>query len=338
LSILFFRLISAILNKYKYYKRVGILKMEIEKNISLKNKNWFRTGGNAAFFCQPENKQEFQQALEYAKNNSLTVDIMGLGANILVNDAGVDGLVIRPALRKIELLREEKGDAFIQAGAGVTIHQLIEWCLDNNMTGLEEFSAIPGTVGGSVYNNLHYFKYAFSDFLVSGEVINKKTGIFESIDKEWFGFGYDKSTLHSGEYFLVNAVFKVKKGTEIDAAFARGRRVEIIRHRLARYPGSRTCGCFFKNFDISDIDFEIEGKKIIHVGYYFDKLGYKGKLQVGGAGVSHQHANMIVTNDEATSSDIIGLARKMQEGVKKEFGLIPQPECCFLGFKDNPLL
>jgi UDP-N-acetylmuramate dehydrogenase len=77
---------------------------------------------------------------------------------------------------------------------------------------------------------------------------------------------------------------------------------------------------------------------MIFVAYYLDKLGIKGQLNMGGAIVSYQHANMIVNQGTATSSDIINLARTMQEMVHKGYGIIPQPECRLIGFKEYPLL
>ena len=82
----------------------------------------------------------------------------------------------------------------------------------------------------------------------------------------------------------------------------------------------------------------VQKKKLIYVAYYLDKLGIKGELSVGGASVSYQHANMLVANNTATAQDIITLARTMQEMVQKEFGIIPQPECRFIGFTEYPLL
>ncbi|NBP15766.1 hypothetical protein EBU95_15485, partial [bacterium] len=79
-------------------------------------------------------------------------------------------------------------------------------------------------------------------------------------------------------------------------------------------------------------------KKAIWVAYYLDKIGVKGALKVGDASVSYQHANMLVTGPQATSTDVATLARTMQELVFKEFGIIPQPECILIGFKNNPLL
>jgi len=308
--------------------------LEIKKNVSLKDKNWFQTGGDAEYFCEPTTAVEFQEALQFAKDKNLEVTLLGLGANVLISDDGVEGLVIRPAMRTIELVQEKDGYGFIKTGAGVTIHQLIEWSLSHSFIGLEMFSAIPGTVGGSVYNNLHYFKDSFSDFIVEAEVIHKKTGEIKTVDNDWFGFGYDQSTLHERIYFLVSATFRFKKGTESDITDARKRRAEITKIRVTRYPCARTCGCFFKNCDVSDAKEEVDGKKMLSAGYYLDRLGYKGSLRVGGAMVSPQHANMIITDDTATSADIFELAQRMQEGVKDEFGFNLQPECIFLGFKE----
>jgi len=312
--------------------------MIIEEYISLADKNWFRTGGSARYFAQPTNAAEFKEALLFAKKYNLDVTVLGLGANVLISDDGIDGIVIKPAIRDITLVDEGNNKGCVKVGAGVTIHQLIEWCLEHNLIGLEEFSAIPGTVGGSVYNNLHYFEHSLSDFIISGEIIWKDTCKTEIVDKEWFGFGYDESRLHNDDSYLLYATFCLKKVNDFEVSFARGRRSEITRHRVKRYPMAFTCGCFFKNFDKDEVNLQVNGKKAVWVAYYLDKLGYKGALRAGDALVSPQHANMIIHTGKATSSDIIKLARKMQEGVKKEFGIIPQPECRLLGFKDYPLL
>ncbi len=218
------------------------------------------------------------------------------------------------------------------------MHDLIEFCLANNLLGLEEFSGIPGTVGGSVYINLHYFQFLLEQFLVSATVIHRATGAISTVSPDWFKFGYDQSRLQEEEYYLVDATFTLKKGTDLETAYARGRRVEIIRHRNSRYPTKNTCGSFFRNFHDHEVSLMSNGKKMIFVAYYLDKIGVKGQLQIGNAIVSYQHANMIVNQGNATSADIIALARAMQEMVHKHFSIIPQPECRLIGFKEYPLL
>jgi UDP-N-acetylmuramate dehydrogenase len=306
--------------------------MLIQQNISLADKNWFRTGGPAAWYAEPRNAGQFAEALSYAAYNRLPMFVLGEGANILVSDSGFAGLVIRPQLQDIQF----DGDR-VTAGAGVSMERLINECLAHNLCGLEEFSGIPGTVGGSVYINIHYFQYLLSHFLVEARVIHAQTGVVQTVDAAWFAFGYDTSTLLAKEYFLVDATFKLASVDSLQAAFARGRSVEIIRHRRQRYPYANTCGSFFRNFHPEEISFETNGKKLCFVAYYLDSLGIKGSLAFGGAAVSHQHANMIVTKPGATSSDVVGLAKVMQKRVKDAYGIVPQPECQLVGFVDNLL-
>ena len=309
--------------------------INIQENISLSDKNWFKTGGIAKFFCQPTTTLEFQQALQFANNNKLEIFVLGEGANILISDNGFDGLVIQPYLKKITVLEHADSFAQVQAGAGVRFHDLITFCLNNNLTNLEEFSGIPGNVGGCVYINIHYYEFLLEQFLLQAQVIHHKTGEFITVKPEWFNFGYDQSKLLDKEYFLVTATFNLKVVTDLEAAYAKGRHKEIIRHRERRYPTQGTCGSFFRNFHPEEV--ENTDKKLIYVAYYLDKVGIKGELSVGGATVSHQHANMLINKGSATSTDLINLASQMQALVYKNFGIKPQAECQLIGFKNNPL-
>ncbi len=309
----------------------------IQQNISLADKNWFTTGGPAKYFSQPTTNEEFQQALQFAKQEKQSIFILGTGANILISDFGFDVLVIRPKLKIISKQPFNKDYELVSAGAGVQLDDLIEYCLNNNLSGLEEFSGIPGTVGGAVYINLHYFEFLLDQFFVSAEIIEKETGIIKTVEPSWFDFGYNQSTLLKSTHFLLSATFKLKKISEKETAFALGRKKEIIRHRAARYPQKGTCGSFFRNFHEGEVTLESNDKKMIYVAYYLDKIGVKGALQVGDAIVSHQHANMIVNQGNATSKDIIEVARTIQKMVQTEFGIVPKPECQLIGFNEYPL-
>ncbi len=307
----------------------------IQQNISLADKNWFKTGGAAKFYCEPTNPQEFAQALYFAKENNLETFVLGQGANILISDDGFDGLVIRPMLKEISIQKLDENTSLVKAGSGTTFHDLILFCLDHNLTNLEEFSGIPGTVGGSVYINLHYYEFLLEQFIVSAQLICQATQQIITVDPSWFKFGYDASKLQEKEYFLLEATFRTKHATDDQIAFARGRRQEIIRHRERRYPQLGTCGSFFRNFLPQEL--ENTNNKLIYVAYYLDKIGVKGELCVGDAIVSYQHANMLVNKGKATSTDIIKLAQIMQQKVFEQFGIKPQAECQLIGFKEKPL-
>lgn len=309
--------------------------VKIEQNVSLADKNWFKTGGAARFYCAPTNELEFAQAIHFAQEEKIEVFMLGQGANILISDDGFDGLVIHPHLKDITTERHDETTAHVTAGAGVTFHDLIIYCLDHNMTNLEEFSGIPGSVGGSVYINLHYYEFLLEHFLVHAKIIHHATGEIITVDTNWFKFGYDQSKLQDKTYYLVSATFKLKYANDLQIARAQGRREEIIRHRERRYPTKGTCGSFFRNFHPHEV--ANTEKKLIYVAYYLDKTGIKGELSVGDAIVSHQHANMIVNRGNATSTDIINLVLQMQQKVYDGFGIKPQPECQLVGFKTNPL-
>lgn len=310
----------------------------IQHHVPLRDKNWFKTGGSAEYYAEPKTVGEFKTALGWACKQQIPITLLGAGANILIADAGIKGLVIRPLNISIELLEEHVETVLVRAGAGSSIDTLIEWCLDHQILGLEEFSGIPGTVGGSVYINLHYYQFLLEHFLHEARIIDIKTGAIENVTSVWFQFGYDQSRLQEKKHLLFDATFKLKKTDSLGVAYARGRRVEIIRHRAARYPASHTCGSFFRNFLPHEVTVESNGKKMIYVAYYLDKIGVKGSLSVGDAIVSHQHANMLVNRGRATSADIIALARKMQELVRDQFGIVPEAECQLLGFEEYPLL
>ncbi len=308
----------------------------LQTSVPLADKNWFQTGGSAHFFAEPVNENEFQQVLSYAQSVEMPFYVMGEGANLLISDEGFNGLLIRPKLTTIKRLPYDETHDLVQADAGVRFSDLITWCLENNLIGLEEFSGIPGTVGGSVFINIHYFEHLLSQFLIGAQIITREDNLLRAVDNAWFNFGYNYSTLHEQTAYLVNATFKVKKVDTATAFYAQGRSEEIIRHRLKRYPHAFTCGSFFRNFypqEVAHLD-----KKLIFSAYYLDKIGIKGELSVGGAHVSYQHANMIVNDGTATTADIIALARTMQTLVQSTFGILPQPECRLLGFTHYPLL
>lgn len=310
----------------------------IQNNVPLSDKNWFKTGGKARYYSEPTNLTEFKNALAFAQTNHLETFILGAGANVLISDDGFDGLVICPRINYVNFNHASPSEILVTAGAGTHISDLINLCFDHNTLGLEEFSGIPGTVGGAVFINLHFFKFLLSQFLISATVINAKNQETLIVDQNWFNFGYNQSTLQDRNFYLVDATFKLKTATDLEVAYAKGRSHEMIRYRTWRYPAKNTCGSFFRNFHDDEVNLEIDGKKMIFVAYYLDKLSFKGTLKIGQASVSHQHANMLVTQAGATSSDLITLARTMQTKVLEQFGIIPAPECLLIGFKNYPLI
>ena len=300
------------------------------KDFPLRELNWFKTGGNAEYFSEPQTVEDAQSDLAFAKKEGLSVNVLGEGANTLVSDSGCKGLVLHPANKELSLNQSSEG-IVLEAGCGAIMQDVIDYALNNSALGLEEFAGLPGTVGGAAFINAHFFEFFLADFLLSAKVISFDGSLIE-VDKDWFEYGYDVSRLHREKWLVWSVKFLLKPGSEFETAFAKGRAYEIIRQRSRRYPKERTCGSFFRNF----LPEEAKGK-VPSIAYYLDKVGVKGTLSCGQAVVSRKHANMLETKEGATSADVVGLAREMQKLVYKNFNLVPVPECRFLGFPSFPL-
>jgi len=257
--------------------------MTIADHSPLHERCWFRTGGAAQYFCAPRTERELGEALAFARARQLPVTLLGEGANVLISDEGIAGLVIRPAMVHCACRPDSAGGMLLTAGAGAALGDAIEYALQHGALGLEEFSGVPGSIGGAVYINAHYFEFLLSHFLVEARVMNVCDGAVASVPAAWFAFGYDTSRLHAREHVLVDATFALRAGSAEDAAFARGRRAEIIRHRMRRYPASHTCGSFFQNFTAAEVQLTIDGRPMTSVAYYLDRLGVKGVLREGDA-------------------------------------------------------
>lgn len=311
----------------------------IKTAVPLAGKNWFGTGGAAQFFAEPQTVESLQEALHYAQKHSLPIILLGNGANVVIADQGVAGLVLRLAINHIKADVVSDTEVLVTVGAGFDMADLIEWCFDHNIIGLHEFSGIPSSVGGAMFINLHFFSFLISQFVVSARVIDFE-GNVENVDVSWFLFSYNYSRLHEKKQILLDVTFKLTRVDGQRVSFERGRSHEIKRYRKYRYPSKNTCGSFFRNFFPEEVTLEHQGKKVVWAAYYLDQAGVKGAVSVGSAAVSTQHANMIVVDaiNNPKTSDIIECARICQERVWNLFGLMLRPECQLIGFTDNPLL
>jgi UDP-N-acetylmuramate dehydrogenase len=311
----------------------------VKKNISLKEYNWFLLGGNAYYFAEPKDIIEYEHVIQFSKEQNMPIKILGLGANVLISDYGYQGIIIKFSNNNIyhNYINEDEG--LITAGAGVTIEALIKYCLENALLfGLEEFSGIPSTVGGALFINLHYYEFLISQFVYSALVYDIQTKETIKVSQEWFEFGYDISKIkREKRYIILEASFLLKRNTIMYAQYAKGRSIEIIRHRENRYPYKRTCGCFFKNFSPEQVPLSLEGKRIVASSYYLDKVGVRGELKVNNTSVSSKHANMIIHNGKGLSSEVIEIAKIMQKKVYDAYSLLLEPECELIGFSEYPL-
>jgi len=209
--------------------------MDIQQNIPLAPYTTVKIGGPADFFIHTTNSKEFIEAIKYGQQNNLPITILGNGSNILISDSGIRGIVIKNDSDEIEILPENK----VKVASGVQLSSLINFTLDHNLLGLEEFAYIPSTVGGAVAGNIHGDdKNNFSQFVDSVEKIND---------------------------VIISAVLKLTPG---DSTLAKTKVQKIIQKKSALQP-MNSLGSIFKNIEgknptgmIIDQDLKLKGFSI----------------------------------------------------------------------------
>ena len=282
------------------------------QNESLKDKTTFKIGGNASFFAKPEDSKSLIALLSWAKENDLPLFILGGGSNLVVSDEGIDKLVISTESFDFCTLQDD----LLICGAGCTFEKITEFCIENEISGLENFAGLPGTTGGATFMNARCYEVSISDVLSSVKYIDlsdftEKTYLVDL--SEW---DYKKSPFQSGDKIITQVSFNIKKGNskEIEE-----KSLSYIKDRENKghfkFPSA---GSVFKN----NRNFGKPSGKII------DEVGLRG-FSVGQAQVAPWHGNFIINNGNATASDVRNLVEIIQEKVLKETGFMLECEIIF---------
>lgn len=267
----------------------------------------YRTGGLSRYFIEPYNIYELFTALKFAKDK--TFFILGAGSNVLFSDKLFDGVVI--SLIKLNRYVIIKNDELI-CGAGCFLDSVINFSISNNLSGLENLSGIPGSVGGAIYMNAGAFDIEIKDFLTSVKIVDF-SGVIKIYKRNDLNFAYRSSGLK--DEIVVEAVFNLKKGKYLE-----NKRVEILKKRDEKQPLEYpSCGSVFKR------------PKEGFAGALIENCGLKG-YSIGGAEVSKKHANFIINKGNATSSDIYNLINYVKEVVYKKYGILLEEEVKLVNF------
>jgi len=301
---------SRISSKYFLAYNVNVMKkFNILKNEPLYKHTTFRVGGPAKYFFQCENADDIPELITWAKSQSVPYFILGGGSNVIFNDAGFDGLVIKISADKISL-----ADDGILAEAGAKMAEVARFACTNGLSGLEEFVSIPGTVGGAVYGNAGCFSKDTASVLSRAWIL--KNDEIEQVENRYFGFKYRWSKLKETHEIVLKVLFKANKG-----GCDKSRMDEVLKSRKEKQPWGLSAGSFFKNPGETPE---------MSAGYLIDKCGLKGK-KIGGAEISQKHANFIINMGGAKSEDILALADFAKKAVKKQFDIDLQPEVQVVG-------
>jgi UDP-N-acetylmuramate dehydrogenase len=282
---------------------------------NLKNHCTFNTGGVADMFYYLLDSKELPKLVNFAKKYKLPYFLFGKGSNILFDDKGFRGLVIKNECSNIEIKRND-----VQADAGVAISNLVKETVKKGLSPMEKWTGLPGTVGGAVYGNAGSNGLQTKDILDSAEIFDTKTGKIKKVKNKYFNFQYRSSILKKTGEVLISATFKLTRSKKTEEQTKKEQK-KLIKERLQKQPFGLSSGCFFRN---------PSGEH--PAGYLIEKANLKGK-KIGKAQISDKHANFILNLGGAKSSDIIKLATLIQTTVKTKFKVKLEPEVQILGEK-----
>lgn len=298
-------------------------------NAALAPYTTFRIGGPADVLYDATSAGELASAILAANAAGIPWFVLGQGANIVVGDAGIRGLVIRN-LSRHNKLHAHGSEALLYAESGCIMQDLILESVRAGYSGLEHYIGIPSTVGGALWQNLHFLSPApersrtmFISEVLEGCQILSQEGETLDVGVEYLKMGYDDSIFHHRRDVVLSATFRLRAA---DLAVLERILQENLAWRGSRHPWLAvhpSAGSVFR---------KIEG---VGAGRLIDQCGLKG-YRVGDAQISHIHANIIVNLGHATASDVRTLIEHAQKAVRERFGYQLEPEIGFAGEFTGP--
>ncbi|HSG68583.1 MAG TPA: UDP-N-acetylmuramate dehydrogenase [Bacteroidales bacterium] len=334
--------------------------MIIRKNISLKTYNTFGIDVNAKEFITLSSSEELLYLVDKGIFRDRKFLILGGGSNILfAND--IDGLVIRNEIGGIAL--SGIGDeVIVKAGAGIVWNDLVWYCIERNLGGIENLSLIPGSVGAGPIQNIGAYGVELKDSFAGLEAVEVENGTTRSFNQEECRFAYRDSIFKNelkGKYVIISVSMALNKGAapdisygaireELDAMGVKGDpgirdvglAVNAIRRKKLPDPEiTGNAGSFFKNPVIPQGKYDAlmgqfpempsyeagPAMRKIPAGWLIERCGWKGR-RVGNAGVHDRQALVLVNHGGATGTDILTLANDIRDSVGEKFGILLEME------------
>ncbi len=271
------------------------LEEAVQENVALKPFTWYKIGGPARWFIRPRSVEELQQASQRCLENDIPVYVLGLGANLLVSDEGVNGAVFRLDHDFWRRVKFEKN--VVETGAGVDMQKLVLRTVRQGLAGIECLAGIPGTVGGGIRMNAGGKFGDFGAVVQKVQVMSDDGTLFERT-KDDLVFEYRNTNIAAR--FILGATIELE---EEDPDRVMKKTKEIWMYKRNTQPlNTKNCGCIFKN------------PRGLSAGALIDQAGLKG-FRVGGAEVSEKHANFIIAHPGCSASDVMKLVKIIREKV-----------------------
>lgn len=337
----------------------------LTENASLKALNTFHVDASAEQLLELHDPTLLPDVLAHPHVAGKPLLVLGSGSNVLLAD-NVPGTVLVFANRSIEELEHRADYTVVRAGAGVNWHGLVMWSLQNGLSGLENLALIPGTCGAAPIQNIGAYGVQVDEFIQAVDAWDREAGEWVRFDAEACAFGYRDSVFkHAPDRYLITAIElrlpllhdlrlgyagiaeeMQAMGVELPVAADVANAVIAIRRRKLPDPDVLgNAGSFFKNpvLPLEQVDVLLQqfpelpvypadqdNRRKLSAAWLIEACGWKG-FREGDAGVSPQHALVLVNHGNATGAELLALARRISASVLEKFGVPIEPEPRLIG-------
>lgn len=306
----------------------------IQKDVLLAGHTTFNIGGPATYFLEANNKEDLIKALQLCKKLSLPFFVLGGGSNVLISDEGFMGLTVKIGSfgGNVALQREN----LVEAPAGIEAKDLVYFCVENGLAGLEWAGGLPGTFGGAIRGNAGAFGGEMKDSIFSVEALDTDFNLttFSNQDCQ---FSYRNSIFKQKGLTIISATLQLKTG---DTSNLRAVADSHIAYRNEKHPLEYpSAGSVFKNVDVKKIPPQFQAEftskikqdpfPIVPAAWFIIGAGLIGK-QVGQAQISKKHSNYIINLGGAKAKDVLELINQTKIAVKKKYGIELEVEVQYL--------
>ncbi len=334
--------------------------MTIQEHITLASYTTFKIGGPARFFCHVTSDADVVEAVTFARTKNVPIFILGGGSNILIGDEGFDGLVIHMGMTGISEQKQD-GKSLLSAAAGEQWDSFVEYAVERGLYGIENLSAIPGTVGAAPVQNIGAYGSEASETIFRVHALDTTTMSFVELSNDQCQFSYRDSLFkkEKGRYIitrvdflldphgLVNTTYRdvadYFANKNIQSPTITDVREAVTNIRWGKLPDWKlwgTAGSFFKNPIISADEFarltqqypelpgypEPDGRVKVSLGWILDKVCNAKGMCKGNACVYEKQALVLVSKPGGTSEEVVALAQELMNCVKEKTGIVIEGE------------
>lgn len=314
------------------------IKEKIKQNINLAPLTTFKIGGPAKYFIEIRDKEELEEAIKWANEKKEKIFFLGGGSNVLINDKGVEGLVLKISNKEIAV----KGER-IECGGGAIFAQILNKAAGEELSGLEWAISIPGTAGGAVRGNAGWKNFQIGNLIETVLTYNINKNKFTAFSRKDCDFGYRDSIFKKKKELIIWEITLKLEKKEKEKIISLTQ--DFINKRNKTQPKLPAPGCIFKNVSFSELKnnnpvlAEMATKRGLAsgleptgwAGWIIEMLDLKGK-KIGDAKISLEHANFIVNTGKATASDVVALISYIKQQARDKFKIQLVEEIEYIGF------